>query len=115
MSLAHLARILRAAAAEADRIAAEQIESRTLPSPDDLLPLRDCGVSVRTLRGAIGAGELPASLVGREYLVRRSDLESWIAARRVTPREVRTRELSAAERALERARSSGALRVVGGR
>ena len=70
---ADLARVFRVAAAECDRIAAEQVPAAALPSADVWLPLRDAGVSVRTLRAAIAAGELPAVRVGREYQVQRAD------------------------------------------
>ncbi|MGC4088408.1 MAG: helix-turn-helix domain-containing protein [Polyangiaceae bacterium] len=80
---------------------------------DDLLKLRECGPSVRTLRAAIGAGELEAVLVGREYRVRRGALSAWLEAHRVKPRERAPRELSAAERAIERARRAGTLKAVG--
>ncbi|HEX4475838.1 MAG TPA: helix-turn-helix domain-containing protein, partial [Polyangiaceae bacterium] len=87
-------------------------------SKETLLPLKSCGVSVRTLRGAIKRGELAASLVGRELLVRRADLQAWIDGRRVRadehdesrPAPTRT----PAQRAIDRARLEGSLRVVGG-
>ena len=83
---------------------------------DDHLPLNECGAPVRTLRRAIADGSLPASLVGREYLVRRADLEAWLAAPRRAPRRPQQEhEPSAAERAIERARQTGTLCVVGGR
>ena len=117
MSPTNLARILRAAAAECDRIAAEQAPAPQ-PAASEWLELKDCGVSVRTLRSAIAAGELPAVKVGRAYEVRRTDLEAWRAAQRVAPRERETAQAkpqTAAQRALARAQARGELRVVGGR
>lgn len=80
---------------------------------DTLLSLRDTGLSVRSLRQAITSGELPAQKVGREYRVRRSDLDAWIAVKRVKPRESTTLALiSPADRAIERARRVGAIRAA---
>ena len=115
---AELARILRAAAAECDRIAAEQASAAVPPAQDGWLALKDCGVSPRTTRRAIAAGELPAVKVGREYQVQRADLEAWREGRRVAPRErklAQPKPQSAAQRALARAQARGELRVVGGR
>jgi excisionase family DNA binding protein len=94
-------------------------QAETAPTNDaqsDLLALKETSVSVRTSRAAIAAGELPAVKVGREFKVRRADLDAWLAARAVKPRERQQpeRELTAAERAIERARRSGTLRIVGG-
>lgn len=117
LSPTDLARVLRAAAAECDRIAAEQAPAPALAAPSDWLPLRDAGVSVRTLRAAIAAGELPAVKVGRAYEVQRADLDAWRAARRVAPRERKAapaKQQTAAQRAIARAQAAGALRVVGG-
>lgn len=80
--------------------------------PADLLALRDTGQSVRTLRAAIAKSELPAVKVGREFQVRRSDLEAWLNARAVAPRERAAPELSAADRAIAAAQRKGALRLV---
>lgn len=85
-------------------------------SSDKPIPLSKCGESVRTLRAAIAAGELDATKCGRSYYVTRDALEAWRVSRRVQPRERAQREPSSpAERAIERARRSGALRLVGGR
>src|SRR5690606_24261037 len=81
----------------------------------ETLALRDCGPPVRTLRAAIKAGELSACRVGREYRVRRADLEAWLEARRVEPRAAVEPTESPADRALARAISAGGLRVVKGR
>jgi len=83
----------------------------------ETLRLRDAGPPVRTLRAAIARGELAAMRVGREYRVRRGDLEAWLESRRVAPgrRERQPKKQSAAERAVARARRAGSLRVVGGR
>lgn len=80
----------------------------------ELVKLRDVGVPVRTLRAGIAKGELTAVRVGREYLVRRKDLDDWLDRARVktrTPKPCVT-EQSAADRAIARARSEGRLRVV---
>lgn len=115
MTLADLATVLRAAAAEAERLAALEAQAPALQAPSEWLTLQDSGLSVRTLRAAIASGELDAVRVGREYRVRRSDLEAWIGGRRVTPEPRPEKRQSAAERALERARRDGSLRLVGGR
>lgn len=81
---------------------------------DEHLPLRETEYSPRTLRRAIAAGELEASLVGRELRVRRRALEAWVAKKRVPPRELRAREKTPAERAIDRGLRSGALRFVAG-
>lgn len=119
VTLTQLARVLRAAAAECDRIAAEQERAPVAqPAQGDWLPLRDAGVSIRTLRAAIAAGELPAVKVGREYQLRRADLDAWRSAHRVAPRDRKTTQpkpQTAAQRALARAQARGDLRVVGAR
>ncbi len=79
---------------------------------DELVPLAAAGVPVRTLRRAIGAGELPATRCGREYRVRRRELEAWLEARRVQPKAKAEPIKSEADRAIERARRSGALRTL---
>jgi excisionase family DNA binding protein len=81
---------------------------------DEDVPLRATGYSPRTLRRAIAAGELEASLVGRELRIRRRALEAWIAKKRVTPRETPPREKTLAERAIERGVRNGTLRYVAG-
>ncbi len=86
------------------------------PAAADVVPLAAAGVPVRTLRAAIRAGALPASKAGRSYVVRRADLAAWLDAQRVTPKApARPAMQSEADRALERARRSGALRPVRGR
>ena len=81
----------------------------------ELVPLAAAGVPVRTLRRAIRAGELPASKAGRSYVVSRADLAAWLEAQRVLPRPAPEAVSTEADRALERARRSGALRPVRGR
>ncbi len=76
------------------------------------MPLKACGAPLRTLRAAIRAGELPAVKVGREYQIRRTDLGAWLQARQVKPRPKPEVEESEADRAIARARRSGALRSV---
>ena len=100
----------------AEELLEAELEQDATPvtQAEDLVPLLKCGVPVRTARRAIKLGELPASLVGREYLLRRADLAKWLDGRRVQPRPAAEREQSPAERAIDRARRSGALRVVGG-
>jgi excisionase family DNA binding protein len=117
MTASDLARVLRAAADEAERIASEQTDAP--PTADELVSLEaahhSTGISVRTMRAAIRAGDLEAAKVGREYRITRAALDGWLDGRRVrpSPRTEPTRELTAAERAIERARRAGALRVVG--
>lgn len=113
VTLNDLARILRAAAAECDRLASEQAPA-PVAATSDLLPLADCGVPVRTLRGAIRRGELRASKVGRSYFVQRDDLAAYVEARRVSPAPPQPRKLTAAQRAIQAAQRAGTLRVVGG-
>jgi excisionase family DNA binding protein len=109
-------RKLRAALSVLLTLLETELEHEVAPvvQDQDLVPLRKCGVPVRTARKAIKCGELPAMLVGREYLLRRADLAAWLDNRRVKPSPHPERQLSAAERAIDRARRSGSLRVVGG-
>ena len=79
---------------------------------DELVPLAAAGVPVRTLRRAIGADELTATKIGREYRIRRADLDAWLEARRVAPRAKREPVQTEADRAIERARRAGALRSI---
>ena len=79
-----------------------------------LQELAEGGPSVRALRAAIARGELPAVKLGRGLYVRRSDHAAWLVARQVKPKARATRKASVAEQAIEAARRSGALRVVGG-
>lgn len=109
-------RIALSALRAAAELLETEIEQDTAPvvQDEDLVPLRKCGVPVRTARKAIKCGELPAMLVGREYVLRRADLAAWLDNRRVKPSPRPERQLSAAGRAIDRARRSGSLRVVGG-
>lgn len=89
----------------------------TLGGEEDLLKLSACGVPVRTLRKAIRAGSLPASKVGRDYLVSRKDLAAWLSSTPVAPRPVAAKPhaaQTAAQRAIERARNEGGLRAISG-
>lgn len=109
-----LARMLDAI--EADPELAARLR-RLLGGSDDAtpIPLATTGQPVRVLRRAIRSGELQAVRVGREYRVTRGDLAEWLEARRVAPRPAAVRQpTTAAERAIDRARRTGALRVVGG-
>lgn len=60
------------------------------PAPDALLLLEDLPalypVSRRVAADAARAGELAAVKVGRKLAARRSDVDAWIAGRKVTPR-----------------------------
>jgi excisionase family DNA binding protein len=76
----------------------------------ELVPLAAAGVPVRTLRKAIRAGELPASKAGRTYVIERSALRAWLDARRVKPNAKAEPVETEADRAIARARRSGALR-----
>ncbi|HET7539992.1 MAG TPA: helix-turn-helix domain-containing protein [Polyangiaceae bacterium] len=78
----------------------------------ELVPLNRAGVPVRTLRNAIRVGELVAAKAGREYLVERSALTAWLAARRVRPKSKAEPVETEVDRALARARRAGALRPV---
>jgi excisionase family DNA binding protein len=80
----------------------------------DTLPLRACGVSIRTLRSAIASGELTAVKTGREFRVRRVDLDAWLATRTVEPK-ARAKTVPPADDPVSRALRTGALRVVKGR
>lgn len=99
-------------------VLADHVEAPRQPAqPEEkLLPLRQTGLSPRTLRAAIAAGSLPAVRVGRDLLVRRSDVDAWLERRRVAPKE---RGRSAPEpstpatRAIQQARAQGRLRVLG--
>lgn len=90
-----------------------------LGGSDELVRLAETGVSPRTLRRAIAAGELSAVKVGRDLCLRRKDLDAWVATKTVKPgerREPRKPDVAKtpAQRAIERARGAGALRVVAG-
>lgn len=87
-----------------------------LPAETAGLRLQELGIPVRTARRAIKTGELVASLVGREYRVTPAARDAWLEARRVRPREPRpdAKHESAAQRAILRARSAGALRAIPG-
>jgi excisionase family DNA binding protein len=45
--------------------------------------LRYLRVNARTVYRLIGTGELPASRIGRQWRIRRSDFEQWLEAQRV--------------------------------
>lgn len=45
--------------------------------------LRYLRVNARTVYRLIRTGELPASRIGRQWRIRRSDLEQWLEAQRV--------------------------------
>ena len=78
----------------------------------ELVPLNQAGVSVRTLRRAIRAGELTAVKAGRSYVVERAALAAWLESRRVRPNAKAEPVQTEADRAIARARRSGALRPV---
>lgn len=57
-----------------------------------------CGLSAKTITRAIDRGELPASRVGTRWVVLRTDLEGWLAARRhIVPEAPRPSAPPAAE------------------
>lgn len=94
-------------------------EAEREPAPGDageLVALANAGPPIRTLRLAVRRGELAAMRVGRSYMIRRADLAAWLQARAVKPRPaVRREPTTPAERAIERARRDGSLRLVGSR
>lgn len=53
---------------------------------DELINWRTAGIPRRTWHRLISSGELPGSLVGREYLARRADVQAYVQSCRVTPR-----------------------------
>jgi hypothetical protein len=67
------------------------------PTPDELLPLADAariaGTSVRVLRDAIRAKEVPAFGRQRDRVVRRADLDRWIESRRVVHEAIDDRDI----------------------
>jgi hypothetical protein len=83
---------LRALADAADalaRLAREVADDGAKRGDDALIPLAEAtrlaATSVRVLREAIRARELPAFGRARDRSVRRDDLDLWIASRRVKP------------------------------
>jgi excisionase family DNA binding protein len=106
----HEQRVVVLTRAELQALVREAIgEALKPPSNDALLTLRQTGVSTRTLRAAIAAGDLPAMKVGREFRVRRADLDAWLAARAVAPRPA---PAPAADDPVTRALRRGALRAA---
>ena len=63
------------------------IANQTVSDPEELLTLREAArvaaTSTRVLRVAVRAGHLTAYGKQRDRAVRRSDLEQWVADRRV--------------------------------
>ncbi len=55
-------------------------------SPDELLTLREVASYLRLTRTTVqrwcNEGRLPAVRIGKEYRIRRSDLEAWFKAQR---------------------------------
>jgi len=89
--------------------------------PSEPKPLGSFAEPVRTLRRAIRSGELQASKAGRNYYATDEAVAAWRAARRVDcsakarPNVSRpAKQLTAAERAIERARAAGGLRAIAG-
>jgi len=114
--LAHalLAELLQALESEPDLTARLRALLGSSAS-DDWITLKEARVSVRTLRAAIRRGDLAASKIGRNYRIRRADLDAWIASREIDiPAEERSssEEQSPAERAIARASAAGKLRAV---
>ena len=52
------------------------------------------GISVSTVRALVRKGELPAYKVGGQLRFERDEVEAYLAARRVTPKETTTAESS---------------------
>jgi len=101
---------------EGDPELAARIRAAVAGTSDEPMPLSSYPESARVLRAAIKRGELPADRVGRDLCVRPSARAAWLETRRVRPgeRPAKRIALSPAERAIERARLSGALRIVSG-
>jgi excisionase family DNA binding protein len=94
-----------------DAVAEALAAGPRMGTAEDLLTLTECGAPIRTLRTAIKAGALPAVKTGREYRVRRTDLDAWLAARAVEPKP--DRRPTPPDDPVSRALRTGALRVVG--
>lgn len=62
---------------------------RTLWGVDDVVLIpeaaKQLGISRQTLWRHVAAGRLPATKVGRDYVIRRADLAAFDAARQKTP------------------------------
>lgn len=71
----------------ADALEAEADDDRSTPSrADEWLDARSCSpLSYRRVLALVSSGELPASRDGRRVLVRRADVDAWIAAQRTSP------------------------------
>ncbi len=54
----------------------------------ELINAREAGIPPRVWRRLIRTGELPGSMVGREFRAKRSDVTAYIERQRVQPREV---------------------------
>ena len=100
--------IRAAVRAEVREAVAEAIASH-LTAGDQWLALRDTGVSTKTLRRAIRAGDLPARKVGRSLMVRRADLDAWLERR---PLRTPTPTVEPGEDPIAAALAAGKLRVV---
>lgn len=90
MNAAHALLAEIVSAAEADSALAARLRAVLgASSPDETLVLAAAalaaGTSTRALRAAIRRGEVTAARTGRHIAVRRSDLDVWIASRRVSP------------------------------
>jgi hypothetical protein len=83
-------------------------------APDDLLPLADAArvaaTTLRVLRGAVRAGDLPAVGKQRDRAVRRCDLEAWISSRRVVHAAAGSDDLDRRIARLERESANGSTR-----
>ena len=71
--------------AEADAIECDD-RSRAVAA-SDLVSAAAMNVPLRTWRGAIRTGELPAMKVGRAYLARRAHVDAWLDERVVARRQ----------------------------
>lgn len=97
---------------------ADELDAATAQPPFSPLevgiPLKQTGISPRILRRAIRDKRLPAWKVGTHFRVLPSDVQAWLATRRVVPRVVETETVdSVAERAIARAVSEGRIRLRG--
>jgi hypothetical protein len=64
--------------------------SRTAATADPWVDPKACDVAFREVLDAGRRGDCDLSKVGRRYLIRRSELDRWIATRRVKPEEKKT-------------------------
>ena len=113
------------AVAEAFRALADAFEAPPDVTPanqgaSDLVDARSSGLGHKLFRRLVREGVLSGSRVGRRYLVKRGELDRWLAAQAVTPRAAKPPKVSLAsatseaDQAWARVLSAGTLRVVRG-